>query len=342
VRRPPTKRPPTKKLVEKCPPARRRPGKRPPRKCKPCKKVYKKCNRKTLIKENKRLRIEILKYKKKHAALKQIYYWLSKLEKKLRDEKIYLSKKAERKLSVYKEWSKRVEKLKTTYESLKKEHEISSKKVSESSKSYKKLVKKLEIAKKELERLQKIYTKHSKTAERLYKEYQVSLKSSTLEKVEAELRLISLMRSKLSWIEELVKKWIKVRTVHHHHYILIEKVIHKPLVKGKCICPAVYRPACGADGITYSSSCVARCAGVRVEHEGECKCVPKPSVFQKKITVEKKTVEAGKKIVTEQEQKKVVIATEVKQTGSSSVTVDDKKIEEVKCQPSADGTRTCA
>lgn len=38
-----------------------------------------------------------------------------------------------------------------------------------------------------------------------------------------------------------------------------------------CVCPALYAPVCAVSGVTYSNSCVAKCAGVGIEHDGKCR-----------------------------------------------------------------------
>jgi hypothetical protein len=55
----------------------------------------------------------------------------------------------------------------------------------------------------------------------------------------------------------------------------IEKICHESRCVD-CVCPEVWAPVCGVDGVTYGNACEARCAHVEIAHEGpceaECRC----------------------------------------------------------------------
>jgi len=47
---------------------------------------------------------------------------------------------------------------------------------------------------------------------------------------------------------------------------------------GGCICPTIFQPVCGADGMTYANSCEANCAGVTIAYQGACTTGPDASM----------------------------------------------------------------
>lgn len=48
-----------------------------------------------------------------------------------------------------------------------------------------------------------------------------------------------------------------------------------PYTVQPCYCMKIYKPVCGADGVTYGNSCEAECQGNKTWTEGTCGKTPK-------------------------------------------------------------------
>ena len=56
-----------------------------------------------------------------------------------------------------------------------------------------------------------------------------------------------------------------------HEYIEPSIIGVTPVVVCPSVCPTLYEPVCGVDGITYSNDCVAGVAGVEIDYSGICR-----------------------------------------------------------------------
>jgi len=221
---------------------------------------------------------EANKFHDKQIDLYYIYQWLSRLQVRLTKLKeshrlIVIKKKrvfhqSQKETLLLKQKTASYKKTMLKYKSL----------MQTSTKKYKTIRAKYIKAKNAYHSSLTVYLKLVKQQRIAMEQYQqaVSILKKKITKITIISKKIIRLRRKIQWIikykETLHKKTvIKTKIVHMHHYYF---GINNPLMKGKCLCPVVFKPVCGADGVSYSSPCVARCAGAKVASVGQCKCIP--------------------------------------------------------------------
>ena len=53
-------------------------------------------------------------------------------------------------------------------------------------------------------------------------------------------------------------------------YVSRKHILEVPCDDAPCVCPTIYDPVCGSNGVTYSNACLAECAGIFDYTAGEC------------------------------------------------------------------------